>query len=104
MGYASVATNNSPKVTNVIKQLLDITLINAYKLDEEEASLIMMIGAQNSGVPGWRAMTTHDILVGQHVQILIDSGYRRDVVGFLPRGMPMVVDYWWRCARQRTRW
>jgi hypothetical protein len=27
-----------------------------------------------------------------------------DVVGSLPRSMPTVVNYRWRCARQRTRW
>jgi hypothetical protein len=30
--------------------------------------------------------------------------YRWDVVGSLPRSMPMVVDYWWRCVRRRSRW
>jgi hypothetical protein len=30
--------------------------------------------------------------------------YRRDVVDSLPRGIPMIVVYRWRCVRQWTRW
>jgi hypothetical protein len=38
--------------------------------------------------------------------ILVEAKHvcRRDVVGSLLRGMPTVVDYRWRCARQRTIW
>jgi hypothetical protein len=41
------------------------------------------------------AILEFDLLIGH---------CRQDVVSSLPRDMPTVVDYRWRCTRQRTRW
>lgn len=62
------------------KHLFDITLVNDYNFDDTDASLMMMIGAQNLGVLGWCTMFSVGAILGQGVRILIDTGATYNVV------------------------
>jgi hypothetical protein len=62
------------------KHLFDIMLVNDYNFDDTDASLMMMIGAQNLGVLGWCTMFLVGAILGQGVRILIDIGATYNVV------------------------
>jgi hypothetical protein len=61
--------------------LFEITAVNDYDQDEADASLMMMIGHLQSGVPGASLMYLEGMMNGADILVLVDLGSTHNVIG-----------------------